>query len=400
VTVAADLAALWGIGRDRVRGGWSRHVFTREDAELRAWFVDRATGLGLDVTTDRNGNSWAWWGAPGSDAVVCGSHLDSVPGGGQYDGPLGVASALAAVERLKARDVRPRRPFAVAVFAEEEGSRFGAACLGSRLLTGAIAPERALALTDGDGTTFAEAATGASVDRRHIGRDQEALARIGLFLELHVEQGRALVDLDAAVGVASAIDAHGRWRLRFEGQANHAGTTRMADRHDPMVAAARFVLAAQEIARKRHGVRATVGRIEPVPGGTNVVASSATAWLDVRAGEDRETRTAVDEILRRASECAAAEGCAVATTEESWSSRVAFDPLLAKQFSHALGDAPLLPTGAGHDAGVLAAAGVPTAMLFVRNPTGVSHSPDEHAEDADCERGVDALVTCLTEALS
>jgi N-carbamoyl-L-amino-acid hydrolase len=233
-----------------------------------------------------------------------------------------------------------------------------------------------------------------------MGRDDETLRRIGLLVELHVEQGKALVDLGRPVAVASAIDAHGRWRLRFAGQGNHAGTTTMADRRDPMVAAARFVLAAQEIARAHPHVRATVGRLVPNPGGTNVIASSATAWLDVRAGEDGETRDAVDEMLQRAQECAAAEACTLTTAEESWGGRVAFDPLLAKRFSQVLDDAPLLPTGAGHDAGVLAAAGVPTAMLFVRNPTGISHAPEEHADDADCERGVEALAACLREALS
>jgi len=127
------LRDLEGVGADRFRGGYSRHVFTAPELELRAWFTEQAQRRGLDVEQDRNGNLWAWWGRPGPDAVVTGSHLDSVPGGGAFDGPLGVASALAAVDRLRAQGFRPRRPLAVVVFAEEEGGRFGVACLGSRL---------------------------------------------------------------------------------------------------------------------------------------------------------------------------------------------------------------------------------------------------------------------------
>ncbi|MWV48571.1 allantoate amidohydrolase [Rathayibacter sp. VKM Ac-2803] len=393
----ALLAEIDGVGRDRVRGGYSRHVFDRAERELREWFVERAEGLGLGVETDRNGNLWAWWGEPGDDAVVTGSHLDSVPGGGAFDGPLGVASALVAVEELRASGFVPSRPFAVVVFAEEEGSRFGIACLGSRLLSGAVTAERAGALRDADGVTFGEAATAAGLP--DFGVDRRALARLGLFVELHVEQGRGLIDLDAPVAVASSILAHGRWRLSFSGEGNHAGTTAIEDRRDPMVAAARSVLASREVAAARVPTRATVGRLVPVPGGTNVIASRVDAWLDVRSGVDAEARAAVEDIVARAHLAAELEGCTLEVVEESYGAEVAFDPALRDRVVGALGGGvPVLASGAGHDAGILASA-VPTAMLFVRNPTGVSHSPEEHAEDDDCRRGADALVTVLRELL-
>ncbi|HEY0636226.1 MAG TPA: allantoate amidohydrolase, partial [Pseudonocardiaceae bacterium] len=234
-----SLDALWadlgGIGRDGTRGGFSRHGYDAAELTLREWFVAEATGRGLGVETDRNGNIWAWWGEPGPDAVVTGSHLDSVPGGGAFDGPLGVVSALLAVDTLRAGGFRPRRPLAVVVFAEEEGGRFGVPCLGSRLLTGAIEPARALALRDPDGVTLAEAMSRSGLDPAAAGRDDEALRRIGVFVELHVEQGRGLVDLGAPIGVASSILAHGRWRLRFTGEGNHAGSTAIGDRRDPML---------------------------------------------------------------------------------------------------------------------------------------------------------------------
>lgn len=380
------------VGRDRVRGGYSRHVWAAPELELREWFVSRAASLGLDTETDRNGNIWAWWGAPGPDAVVLGSHVDSVPGGGEFDGPLGVVAALDAIAILQAEGVRPSRPCAVVVFAEEEGSRFGIACLGSRLLTGSVSADRVRALTDADGTTFAEAAAAHGTDPGFVGHDPEALARIGLFLELHVEQGRGLIDLDSPLAVASSILAHGRWRIDFAGEGNHAGATRMDDRRDPMVAAARGILAVRAAAGGDD--RATVGRLEAVPGGTNVIPSRVTTWLDARSDLDGDARALVAEITARVREAATAEGCEVMVTEESWSGQVLFDPTLRDRLAAALGGIPALPTGAGHDAGVLAAH-VPTAMLFVRNPSGVSHSPEEHATLDDCVAGVRGLTDVL-----
>jgi N-carbamoyl-L-amino-acid hydrolase len=394
----AGLHELQDIGRDAARGGYSRHLWEPAERELREWFIERAGRLGLDVETDRNGNLWAWWGEPGADAVVTGSHLDSVPGGGAYDGPLGVVSALEAIGRLQADGFVPSRPVAVVVFAEEEGSRFGVACLGSRLMSGAIHADTARALTDANGVSLAEAATEAGLDPAHLGVDRAALGRIGLFIELHVEQGRGLIDLDHPVALASSILAHGRWKLTFSGQGNHAGATPMADRHDPMVAAARAILAVERAARDRLGARGTIGRIRAVPGGTNVIPSTVETWLDARAETEEETRALVAEIEHQAQAAADGTGCSATVTEESWAGAVTFDAALSTRLGSALGPVPLLASGAGHDAGVLAPY-LPTAMLFVRNPTGISHSPEEFATTDDCVAGIDALVTALKSVL-
>ena len=388
------LAAIEDVGRDSRRGGYSRHGFDRVELELREWFVEEAQRRDLAVRCDRNGNLWAWWGEPGQDAVVTGSHLDSVPGGGAFDGPLGVVTALAAVDQLRAKGFTPRRPLAVVVFAEEEGGRFGVPCLGSRLLSGAIDADVARRLHDPSGVTFAEAVAEAGLDPAALGRDDEALAAIGTFVELHVEQGRGLVDLGQPIGVASSILAHGRWRFRFTGEGNHAGATLLGDRRDPMVPAAELVLAARIAASEVDDSRATVGRIVPNPGGTNVIASTVDVWLDARAGDDTTTRHVVDRITAMATEAAQRENCELDVTEESYGDTVHFDPALRDSVAGALGGVPALPTGAGHDAGILAAH-VPTAMLFVRNPTGVSHAPAEFAEAADCEAGVAALAVTL-----
>ena len=216
------------------------------------------------------------------------------------------------------------------------------------------------------------------------------------FVELHVEQGRGLIDLDRSVAVASAIWPHGRWRFEFAGAANHAGTTGMADRRDPMLTFAMTALAANKQARLADA-RATFGRLAVQPNGTNAIPSQVTAWLDARAEETPVLEALVDAVRRQAADRADRDGTTLDVVAESVSPAVDFDHDLRDRIAATLGGAPVLGTGAGHDAGILAAAGVPTAMIFVRNPTGVSHSPAEHAERADCHAGVEALVAVLAD---
>ncbi|MFI7302101.1 allantoate amidohydrolase [Micromonospora aurantiaca] len=386
--------ALWDeiadVGRDAGSGGYLRYALTEPELRLRAWFREQADRRGMPVSEDGNGNLFAWWGDPAAgDAVLTGSHFDSVPHGGAYDGPLGIVSAFLAVDELRAAGRTPDRPVVVAAFVEEEGARFGVPCLGSRLLTGEIDVDRAAGLRDQAGTTFAEA-----LGERPAGADPALLGRFAAFVELHVEQGRALVDLDAPVAVASAIWPHGRWRFDFTGEGNHAGTTRMADRRDPMLTYAFTVLAANKEARLRDA-HATVGRVSVEPNATNAIPSRVTGWLDARAAEAETLYGLVEAVRTKAADRASRDGTALTCTQESATPLVAFDRGLADRLAALLG-APVLPTGAGHDAGVLAAH-LPTAMLFVRNPTGVSHSPAEAATDADCAAGVTALARVLEE---
>lgn len=379
-----DFRELWDqlapIGRDPVSGGYLRYAWEPAELACRDWFRAQADARDMPVEEDGNGNLVAWRGE--GPAILTGSHFDSVPHGGAYDGPLGIVSAFLALDRLSER---PRKRIGVAAFAEEEGARFGVPCLGSRLMAGVLDPARAAALTDRSGVTLGEA-----LGREPAGRT-DLLDRVGCFVELHVEQGRAL---EVPVGVGSAIWPHGRWRLDFTGEGNHAGTTRMADRHDPTLTYAYTVLAANKEARLR-GAHATMGRVAVEPNATNAVPSLVQGWLDVRAAEAATLAAMVEAIHKRAVERATRDGTAVTLTEESVSPEVAFDGGLVARLARVL-DAPVLPTGAGHDAGVLSAY-VLTAMLFVRNPTGVSHSPAEHATDADCEAGVDALARVLDE---
>ncbi|MFC5817395.1 allantoate amidohydrolase [Nonomuraea harbinensis] len=490
------LDALAHVGRDPATGGYVRDAWSDADLELRGWFAGESARRGLDLNEDRNGNLWAWWGDPsGEPGVVAGSHLDSVRQGGAYDGPLGVVSAFAALDLLRERGFRPGRPVGVACFTDEEGARFGVPCVGSRLLTGVLAPERALGLTDDRGDTLADVLTRAGRDPRGLGPDPETLATVGAFVELHVEQGRALAALDRPVGAGLSIWPHGRWRFDLRGRADHAGTTRLTDRDDPMLLLARLVLSARSAAA-RHEALATVGKVLVTPNNANAIPGHVAAWLDARGPTEESVRALVRDLYDQLTddtppgttgeriespsgeipgageippgwgvnpsggggfpgesassranmtfpegggvpsgggadpsgsggfrggsasfpgggEAPAGGGAnlsgggegspgrggrrAVEVREESWTPLVEFERGLRERVARAAGEVPVLATGAGHDAGILAAAGVPAAMLFVRNPTGVSHAPEEHAEEADCRAGVIALADVLEE---
>ena len=397
---AAGFRRMWhdleALGQDRDSGGYSRFAWTREDSDLREWFAGECADRGLDLTTDRMGNQWAWWGDPdaavaaGDPGVVIGSHLDSVPDGGAFDGPLGVVGALAAVDQLRLDGFAPVRPVGVVNFVDEEGARFGVACAGSRVITGALGADRARGLTDNDGVTMAEAMQRAGRDPATLGRDDETLARIGAFVELHVEQGRRLVELGRSVGVGSDIWPHGRWRVDVPGEANHAGTTALAEREDAMLGLAAMVIAARRAAVAQ-GCVATVGKVQVLPNGVNAIASCATGWLDARGSDPDAVLRVVAEVRDVVADF---DGL---VTQESWTPVTDFDPALVRRIATRLGGLPVIGTGAGHDAGILANDGIRSAMLFVRNPTGVSHSPDEWASADDCLDGIAALADVVTD---
>ncbi|MFJ6692233.1 allantoate amidohydrolase [Streptomyces sp. NPDC091294] len=392
-------AELLPVGRSSASGGYRRYAWTGADTDCRAWFREQAEARGLAHETDRNGNQWAWLGDPAAgNAVVTGSHLDSVPDGGAFDGPLGVVSAFAALDELRGRGARFTRPLGIVNFGDEEGARFGLACVGSRLTAGALTAEQAHRLTDGDGITLPQAMETAGYDPGTLGPDPERLARIGAFVELHVEQGRALDLSGDRIGIASAIWPHGRWRFDFRGEANHAGTTRLADRHDPMLPYAETVLAARREAELA-GAVATFGKIGVEPNGVNAIPSLVRGWLDSRAADQASLDTVVTGIEKAAREYAAARGVDLDVVRESFTPVVEFDHALRDELARILGTrtelkVPVLGTGAGHDAGILSDR-IPTAMLFVRNPTGVSHSPAEYAAEDDCVAGVNALADVL-----
>jgi N-carbamoyl-L-amino-acid hydrolase len=310
-----------------------------------------------------------------------------------------VVSGLVAVGELIGRGVEPTRPVAVVAFADEEGGRFGVPTFGSRVLAGVLDPPDLLERADQDGVTVAEALAAAGIDPGGLGPDPARVGRLGALVELHVEQGRGLVDLGQPVGLGTGIWPHGRWRLTLTGEANHAGTTRLADRRDPMLGLAAAVLAARAAATELDAV-ATVGRVLVEPNSANSVPARVSAWLDARAGRDQTLDWLVTAFQTAVEEAAGRNGLTVELTPESRSPGVELDRDLTARLEARLRatglEPPALPTAAGHDAGALAAA-VPTAMLFVRNPTGASHTPAETAELDDCLAGVRALAAVIED---
>jgi N-carbamoyl-L-amino-acid hydrolase len=396
--------ALAAIGRNEVSGGWTRFAWTPEDAEARLWFIRTARAAGAKVEADRDGNLWALAGPVGEDdrLVATGSHLDTVRNGGAFDGALGVVAGLLALRRILRSGAELRRGLAVVAFVDEEGGRFGTPTLGSELLCGERDPADVLERTDQHGVTMREAMAAAGVNIDRLGRDEARLARLDAFVELHVEQGRGLADLGSPLAVGAGAWPHGRWRFEAVGEANHAGTTRLADRRDPMLVLADAVTEARRLASGLQAV-ATIGRVEVAPNVTNAIPQRVTFWVDVRAPDEATLERLVAELGRAARLSAARNSVQVEIACESRTSGTSFDGPLQRRLGDAVeavgATACRLPTAAGHDAAVLARH-LPAGMLFVRNPTGTSHSPAEHASVEDCLVGVRALTTVLQDLTS
>jgi allantoate deiminase len=342
---------------------------------------------GMSVRRDAIGNVIGRLEGRGDGTLLMGSHLDTVRGAGRYDGMLGVLVALASLERT------PRLPFAVELigFADEEGVRYGTAYLGSGVLAGRFDPAW-LERRDADGVTMADAI-------RAWGGDVDALARAGRdpddllgYVEVHIEQGPVLEAEGLPVGVVSAIAGQTRAHVAFEGVAGHAGTVPMMLRRDALCAAAEWILAAERHARARDGLVATIGEASVEPGASNVIPSRARLTLDVRHGDDGVRAAACERLRERALEIGAARGVGIEWEVVQETPAVACSPELSALLADAVAAAGprvvRLPSGAGHDAAVMARL-APVAMLFVRCAGGVSHNPAEHVDAADVAVAVD-----------
>src|SRR5690242_17712417 len=375
-------AELADIGRTDT--GWNRVAWTPLEVEAQEWFRGAAESIGLEVRQDGSGNMWAATPGAGDGPYVCaGSHVDTQPDGGAYDGALGVVCALEAVAAILEAGEPRSRPLAVISFVDEEGARFRNSCFGSLAVTGRLDIDAVLA-----GMGDAPAIHG--VTRESLRGSRDELRKIGCFLEVHVEQGKALIDRGQAVGVADVLAPRSRFRAVFEGESNHAGTTPMAGRRDALVQAARFVLAVDEAARSRPNAVGTVGRVSIAPGSTNSIPGRVVCTLDVRALDGATIDAVMDDLRRRFGDAA--------IVQESMSTGAKFDDGLRQALHRSAGASGVpagdLPSYAGHDAGILAAV-VPSAMVFVRNPTGASHSPAESASDDDCVAAAQVLAGAL-----
>jgi hydantoinase/carbamoylase family amidase len=385
-SLTADLEAAGLIGAD-ARGGVSRFAWSAELARANDWLAERLAALGLEVELDAAGNVLGRWEAGEGSAVLVGSHLDTVPCGGRYDGALGVLAGLDVVRRLRAEGVEPRRPLWVVSFNDEEGASFQTGMLGSRAFCGDCD------LDDWSRRGVAEAMAAAGFEFGALA-GAGRVGEVGAFLELHIEQGPVLERAGADLGIVTGITGILGFRARFLGEANHAGTTPMELRRDALAGAARTVLALRDEARARGDLTANVGIISAEPGGFNIVPGAAELTIDVRS-PDPEAFAGLERLVRGLLErIAAEEGLGLELSQTHRKEPVALDPGLQdllEDSARAEGAATLrLASGAGHDAMILAGH-VPAAMLFGPSRGGLSHSPDEYTAPAQCELGARVL---------
>lgn len=357
--------------------------------ETAAWM----TAAGMEVRRDAIGNLIGRYpGQRHGPPLLLGSHLDTVRDAGRYDGPLGVLVAIAAVERLHRLGERLPFPLDVAAFADEEGLRFHTAYLGSRFLINALDPAT-LSLPDTAGVTLEQAVLAFGGDPSAISSSGRVPGLMG-YVECHLEQGPVLEQLRLPVGVVSAIAGQSRFSVVFSGQAGHAGTVPMPLRRDPLGAAAEFVLAVEQAARRVQGAVATVGQIAAEPGASNVIPGRVSLTLDVRHQDDPHRHALSRALESKARAVVARRGLGMEWRTVEDQPAVACDPALTNLLAGAVAAAgqPVhrLPSGAGHDAVPLSAV-APVAMLFVRCAGGISHHPEESVTLEDTAVAINVL---------
>jgi allantoate deiminase len=396
--LARDLDALADIGRDPA-GGMTRLALTPADAAARAHVRAAMSELDLRITHDEVGNLIGRWGGDGP-AVMTGSHLDSVPRGGRYDGPLGVVGGLEAVRALKEAGVRPARPIEVVVFTGEEGSRFGRGTIGSAALSGEVPVAAIHALRDAAGVSFAQALAAYGDEGVPVAAARP-LGSVAAFVELHIEQGGVLEARGLDIGAVTAVAGLVQHVVRLVGDANHAGATPMELRADALGCAAEVVLGCEKLARDLgRGAVATVGKLEVEPGAFNIIPGAATLGVDARAA-DPEVLDALDGGVRALAEQAAVRRRIRA--EVTRRQKVHPGPLAERVIAavergaaaEGLG-ALRMVSGAIHDA-LHMASFCPSGMIFVPSKGGKSHCPEELSGLDEMARGVAVLARTLAE---
>ena len=394
-----DMAELAEIGRDPA-GGLSRTSFSPADAQARAWYAAKCEEAGLELRLDGLGNIVA--GLPGRDeepAVWSGSHLDTVPHGGAFDGALGAVAALECVRRLAESGQELRRPVRAVVFADEEGNYNH--LLGSTAMRRGFSEEELAAMTGRDGDRLVDALEGWSWARGSRTGTRVDPARLHAFVELHIEQGPTLEEQGIRIGVVTSIVGLSGGLARFHGRADHAGTTPMDARRDALLAAARFIGAMPDLARSSGPASViTTGRVRVQPGGSNQVPELAEVSLDFRDPSRERVAAMLEAIGRTAQEAAAACGVSAEWDADEIVDPVPLDEGIREIIRGSAGDLALsstdIPSGAGHDSQNMALL-TPTAMIFVPSRDGRSHVPVEYTTDEDVVAGADVLLATLTQ---
>ncbi len=356
------------------------------------------TPLGAEVKIDAAGNLRGFY--PGAESgaprLLLGSHLDTVPNAGAFDGVLGVVLAVALLEALNGQQL----PFGIEVvgFSEEEGVRFGTPFIGSRALVGRLA-EELLERKDDEGISVRQALVNFGLNPRELPAAVSGDDVLG-YLEFHIEQGPVLDTLNRPLGVVETIAGQSRLDFLFRGRANHAGTTPMHLRYDAIAGAAEWISVVEREAQAIPGLVATVGKIEAKPGATNVIAGEARLTLDVRHGRDEVRTRAVQDLTRAADEIAQRRGLSAESNILLNQQAVAMDDFLTHEIEQAIRTAGCEPhrmvSGAGHDAMILAEK-LPAAMIFLRTPGGISHDPGESVAVEDVARAIECGLHLLDQ---
>jgi allantoate deiminase len=368
------------------RGRITRRFLTPPMHNVHAHLRKQMESLGMRVRIDAVGNLRGLWvpNEPGSERLVIGSHLDTVPNAGAFDGVLGVVIGLEWV--LFAQEMNLEIPVEVIGFSEEEGVRFGVPFLGSRAVAGCFDPAL-LSLQDGEGVSLEDAIRAFGLEPSEIGQVAIAGDVLG-FVEIHIEQGPVLDAARLSVAAVSGIVGQTRGTLTFKGQANHAGTTPMHLRRDALTGAAEWVLGVEKLALGEELLVATVGRILAEPNAGNVIPGEVEVTLDCRHADDSVRLAALNELLVLASGISSRRGLATQWSEHLNQPTVPMDALLTERMTDAIQGAGFPPkkmtSGAGHDAMIMATRH-PATMLFVRSPGGISHDPSESVLVEDIE---------------
>lgn len=376
-------------------GGSCRLALTDADRGGRDLVVTWMRDLGLDVVVDAVGNVVGTWQVGEGRPVMTGSHIDTVRTGGRFDGNLGVLAGIEVIETLMQAGLTPPRPLAVAFFTNEEGARFQPDMLGSLVYVGGMSVEEAL--------------DARAIDGPRLGDELERIGYAGshpcpstaphAFVELHIEQGPRLEADDKRFGTVTGVQGISWQEVTISGQSNHAGTTPMSLRHDPALVAGRIVVFLRDLATRYGGDQVcTVGKIDLVPNLVNVVPRSATLTLDVRNTDETTLQRAEAEITEFLEQVATDEGVAIETRRLARFEPVVFDNRVVDLIENVIrerGHSNMrLPSGAGHDAQMLARV-CPTAMIFTQSHLGISHNPAEFTEPADLIEGTDILLDVM-----
>lgn len=369
-------------------GGVQRLAWSEPEVAARAWLLDRCQREGLEAEQDQAGNIWAWGGK--RPAIVMGSHLDTVPDGGAFDGALGVMAALETLTAARNARVPNAERLAMVCFTDEEGVRFSTGMTGSRAVAGTLDPAELADASTADGDRLWNVLDETGLDPARVTDAVERRPTIAAYLELHIEQGRRLETSNAAVGLVTAIAGLKIWHIHIHGEANHAGTTQLPDRKDALLPAAAAILGARQTMSDISEVAATVGDVRVENGAGNIVAGTTHCTLDIRSTDQEKIEEATRRILEVVHTAAEDNGCHVEVERSKSMPPVLLDPAVLSATRTTTPPSkvrPELASMAGHDAMSLAAAGVPSGMIFVRSHRGLSHCPQEHSSAKDCVEG-------------